>query len=444
MEIVYPRCAGLDVHKKTVVACRVAPRGKQRHREVRSFGTTVRELLALQDWLHEWGITHVAMESTGEYWRPIYNVLEGHFELLLVNAQHVKQVPGRKTDVKDAEWLADLLRHGLLKASYVPEKEQRELRDLTRYRIKLVQQRAQVVNRLQKVLEGTGIKLSSVVSSIVGVSGRAMLDALIAGETDSARLAELARGRLKSKQGALEAALEGQMDDHHRFMLTHELALFDFLSAQIEQMNERIEMQMTAMDATTPPEPPAAPDPDAAPHAEHEENDEPPSLSHAEAVALLDTIPGVDQQVAEIIVAELGTDMTRFPTARHAAAWAGVAPGHNESAGKRRSGQSRRGNRWLRAALAQAAWAASHTKDTYLAAQFHRLAARRGKKRAIVAVGHSILVIAYHMLRKRQPYRELGHDFFDQRKRDTTVRHLIRRLEKLGVEVPDQAPAVVS
>lgn len=443
METVYTHCAGLDVHKKSVVACRMAPRGNRPHREIRSFETTTRGLLELQDWLHDWHVTHVAMESTGDYWRPIYNVLEGHFELLLVNAQHVKQVPGRKTDVKDAEWLADLLRHGLLKASYVPERTQRELRDLTRYRTKLVQQRAQVVNRLQKVLEGANIKLSSVVSSIVGVSGRAMLDALIAGETDSVRLAELARGRLKSKQGALEAALAGQMDEHHRFMLTQELALFDFLSVQIEQMSARIEMQMQTMDATTSPNPPAAPDQDAAPPTGQEARNVPP-LRYADAVTLLDTIPGVDQQVAEIIVAELGTDMVRFPTARHAAAWAGVAPGHNESAGKRRSGQSRRGNRWLRAALAQAAWAASHTKDTYLAAQFHRLAARRGKKRAIVAVGHSIIVIAYHMLRNRQPYQELGHEFLDHRKRDATIRHLVRRLEKLGVEVPDPMLAVVS
>lgn len=441
METVYARCAGLDVHKKSVVACRMAPRGNRPHREIRTFGTTTRALLELQDWLHEWRVTHVAMESTGDYWRPIYNVLEGHFELLLVNAQHVKQVPGRKTDVKDAEWLADLLRHGLLKASYVPAKEQRELRDLTRYRTKLVQQRAQVVNRLQKVLEGANIKLSSVVSSIVGVSGRAMLEALIAGETDSVRLAQLARGRLKNKEKALEAALAGQMDDHHRFMLGHELALFDFLSAQIEQMSQRIEMQMRAMDVMTPPAPSAPPDQDA---PQPEEPDDPAPLSNAEAVVLLDTIPGVDRQVAEIVVAELGTDMSRFPTARHAAAWAGVAPGHNESAGKRKSGRSRRGNRWLRAALAQAAWAASHTKETYLSAQFHRLAARRGKKRAIVAVGHSIIVIAYHILRDRQPYYELGHDFFDQRKRDSTVRHLIHRLEKLGVEVPDPMTAVAS
>ena len=445
MQVVYKRCAGLDVHKKSVVACRMAPRGNRPGKEIKTFGTTTSELLALHDWLQEWGVTHVALESTGEYWRPVYNMLESDYELLLVNARHVKQVPGRKTDVKDAEWLADLLKHGLLRASYVPEKSQRQLRDLTRYRTKLVQQRAQVINRLQKVLEDANIKLSSVVTDVLGVSGRAMLEALIAGETDGERLAKLARGRLKRKEAALEEALRGYMNDHHRFLLRKQLALFDFISEQIEELNQRIVVQIESMagDDSEPTTPPASKDQDQeeSTQASHEPQGR---LTYAEAITLLDTIPGVDVRTAEVMVAEMGIDMGRFPSAKHLAAWGGVAPGQNESAGKRRPAKSRHGNRSLRSALSQAAWAASHTKETYLRAQFQHLAARRGKKRAIVAVGHSILVIAYHLLHKRKPYHELGHDLFDQRKRDTTVRHLLRRLDKLGVEVTQVTAPVVS
>jgi transposase len=444
MEVVYKRCAGLDVHKKSVVACRMARRGNRPGKEVRTFGTTTQELLALHDWLQEWKVTHVALESTGDYWRPIYNVLEGDYELLLVNARHVKQVPGRKTDVRDAEWLADLLKHGLLRASYVPTKPQRQLRDLTRYRTKLVQQRAQVVNRLQKVLEDANIKLSSVVTDVLGVSGRAMLEALIAGETDGERLAQLARGRLKRKEAALEEALTGYVNDHHRFLLENQLALFDFLSGQIEDVNEQITAQLEAMDGDEPEPPPPPPDVQEQDEVRPEERQPERALSYAEAITLLDTIPGVDVRTAQVLVAEMGIDMGRFPTAKHLAAWGGVAPGQNESAGKRRPAKSRHGNRSLRSALSQAAWAASHTKETYLRAQFQHLAARRGKKRAIVAVGHSILVIAYHLLHKREPYRELGHDRFDQRKRDTTVRHLLRRLDKLGVEVTQVTVPAVS
>jgi transposase len=442
MQVMYKRCAGLDVHKKSVVACRMARRGNRPGKEIRTFGTTTQELLSLHDWLQEWEVTHVALESTGEYWRPVYNVLEGDYELLLVNARHVKQVPGRKTDVKDAEWLADLLKHGLLRASYVPDKSQRQLRDLTRYRTKLVQQRAQVVNRLQKVLEDANIKLSSVVTDVLGVSGRAMLEALIAGETDGERLAQLARGRLKSKEAALEEALTGYLNDHHRFLLRQQLALFDFLSRQVEELNQQIAAQIETMDGDQS-EPP--PPPEAREQNELGQEDEKPeeALTYAEAIILLDTIPGVDVRTAQVLVAEMGVDMARFPTAKHLAAWGGVAPGQNESAGKRRAAKSRHGNRSLRSALSQAAWAASHTKETYLRAQFQHLAARRGKKRAIVAVGHSILVIAYHLLHKREPYCELGHDFFDQRKRDATVRHLLHRLDKLGIEVT-QVPAPVA
>lgn len=438
MQVLYANCAGVDVHKKSVVACRMARRGNRPGKEIRTFGTTTQALLEMHDWLKAWGVTHVAMESTGDYWRPIYNILEGDFELLLVNAQHVKQVPGRKTDVKDAEWLAELLKHGLLKASYVPDKSQRALRDLTRYRTKVVQQRAQVINRVQKVLEDANIKLSSVATDVLGVSGRAMLETLIAGETDGAILARLARGRLKKKEAALEEALTGMMGEHHRFLLSQQLALFDFLSQQIEQLNRQIESQVAAMDdLDSPPSPPGQ-------AAAVEEGETATSLSYAQAIRLLDTIPGIDLTTAEVLVAEIGVDMSRFPTHKHLAAWGGVAPGHHESAGKRKSGKIRQGNRNLRSALSQAAWAASRTKETYLRAQYQRLAARRGKRRAIIAVGHSILVMAYHMLRKHEPYHELGHDFFDQRRRDSTVRHLFRRLEKLGVEVTEVTAPVAS
>lgn len=441
MEIVHGRCAGLDVHKKTVVACRMAPRGAQPGQETKTFGTTTQELLALSDWLRAWQVTHVAMESTGDYWRPIYNVLEGNFVVLLVNAQHVKQVPGRKTDVKDAEWLADLLRHGLLKPSYVPGQAQRALRDLTRYRTKLVQQRAQVVNRLQKVLEDANIKLGSVASNVLGVSGRAMLAALIAGETDSAVLSQLAQGRLREKRAELVQALTGHVHEHHRFLLSHQLELFDFLSQQIDDMSERIEQQMADMDAEHG-EPPGAAEagPGTAPPAEGQQA----PMTHRTALRLLDTIPGVNRLTADVMAAEMGLDLARFPTERQISAWAGVAPGNHESAGKRYSGRTRQGNRWLRSALCQAAWAAAHTKDTYLSALYHRMAARRGKKRAILAVAHSILVSAYHMLKTRQPYHELGHQYFDQRQREVAIHHLLRRLGQLGVPVPGEMMAAAS
>lgn len=444
MEIVNRRCAGLDVHKKIVVACRMAPRGSQVGQETKTFGTTTGELLRLSDWLGEWQITHVAMESTGDYWRPIYNVLEGHFTVWVVNAQHVKQVPGRKTDVKDAEWLADLLRHGLLKPSYVPDREQRALRDLTRYRTKLVQQRAQVVNRLQKVLEDANIKLASVASDVLGVSGRAILAALIAGETDGVVLSQLAQGRLREKQAELAQALTGYMSEHHRFLLSRQLELFDFLSQQIDAMSERIEQQMAVMAAAPPSSPAPAQDAADCDDQASQAADVQEPLTPEEAVALLDTIPGVNRLTADVLVAEIGLDLSRFPSQRQLAAWAGVAPGNDESAGKRYSGRTRLGNRWLRSALCQAAWAAAHSKQTHLAELYHRLAARRGKKRAIVAVAHSILVSAYHMLQNRQPYQELRYDSFDQRRKDATTRRLLHRLQKLGVEVTGVNTAVAA
>jgi transposase len=403
MEIVYTRCAGADVHKKTVVVCVIVPdeRGGWR-KETRTFGTMTTDLLALSDWLQQCGCTHVAMESTGEYWKPIFNILEGNFEVLLVNAQHIKAVPGRKTDVGDAEWIADLLRHGLLRASFIPPQAQRELRDLTRFRSTFVRERATLANRVQKVLEDANLKLASVASDVMGVSGRAMLAALLDGQSDPEALANLARGRLRDKRADLVKALTGRMKDHHRFVLTELLCQIDNLEEAITRFDEQIKTHCAPFE---------------------------------EAVTLLDTIPGVARATAEVIVAEIGTDMSRFPSADHLAAWAGVAPGNNESAGKRRSGKTRKGDRPLGVALNQAAHGAAHTKNTYLAAQYRRLAKRRGKKKAIMAVAHSILVIAYHLIQRKEPYRELGGDYFDKRRPEAAAKQFVKRLEQLGYSV---------
>ena len=431
MEVLYSRCAALDVHKKTITACRVHTKSRgQKVQETTTFGTTTAELLRLLDWLLEWGCTHVAMESTGVYWKPVYNILEGHVEILLVNAQQVKQVPGRKTDVSDAEWLAELLRHGLLRGSFVPPRPQRELRDLTRQRSKLVQERAAVVNRLQKVLEDANIKLASVVSDVMGVSARAMLKEIVAGQTDPSVLADLARGRLRHKRAKLEQALRGRVSDHHRFLLVTHLTHIDFLEEQIALFDREIAARI---EQTPPPSMTPSQDSPAAPSEPGGGEGAP--LTYAQAVELLDTIPGVDRRLAEVMVAEMGIDMSRFPSERHLASWAGVAPGNNESAGKRRSGKTPPGNRALRTGLVQAAHAAVRKKGSYLSAQYHRLAARRGKKRAIVAVAHSILVMAYHILSRQEPYRELGGNYFDERKREFVVNRLIHRLEKLGYQV---------
>lgn len=420
MQVIYQYCAGLDVHKKTVVACR---RNGRKQQEIKSFGTTTPELLELVDWLLEWGCSHVAMESTGDYWKPIYNLLEGSFQVLLVNAKHVKNVPGRKTDVKDAQWLADLLQHGLLRASFIPPAPQRDLRDLTRYRTKLVQERARVVNRVQKVLESANIKLSSVAKDILGVSARAMLEALVTGESNPKIMAQLARTRLRKKIPELEKALTGLVRDHHRFLLSRQLAHIDFLDEQITSMSMEIEHRIREMDQSQQ-KPSSDTNPDA-----------PSPLKAQEAVELLETIPGVDKLTAELIVSELGTDMSRFRTSKHAASWAGLAPGSNESAGKHYSGRTKKGNRPLRSGLLQTAWAASRTKNTYLSAQYHRLAGRRGKKRAIVAVAHSIVVMAYHILKYHQPYQELGANYFDERKKESVAHRLTKRLETLGYKV---------
>ena len=430
MRIIFERVAGLDAHKRTVTATRMRVTEDNRLEwETKTFGTTTPELLALHDWLQAWGCTHVAMESTGDYWKPIFNLLEGDFEVWLVNARHVAQVPGRKTDAKDSEWLAELMLHGMLKPSFIPPKPQRALRDLTRYRTTLVQERARTVNRVQKVLEGANIKLASVVTDITGVSARAMVEALGAGQNNARLMAELARGRLRSKLPELEKALTGLVEAHHRFLLSKQLAHIDFLDEQIVEIGAEIARRMEAM--SQPLEPPTcAADSDGTPGETNSDQAEPP-LTWSQAVTLLDSIPGIDQKTAEVILAEMGLDMSQFPSDKHLAAWAGLAPGNHQSGGKRYSGRTRQGNQTLKSTLVQAAWSATRTQDTFLKARYHRLAARRGKKRAIVAVAHAMLVSIWHMLTYRQPYRELGGDYFDQRKKEVKINYLIRRLEKL-------------
>jgi transposase len=403
MDVIYPRCCGLDVHKREVVACVVSTEADGTPRKViRAFGTMTPDILALADWLATQEVIHVAMESTGVYWKPIWNLLEDGFELFLVNARHVKAVPGRKTDVRDCEWLAELLRHGLLSGSFVPDRPQRELRELTRYRTSLVRERTAVANRLQKTLEGANIKLASVATDVLGKSGREILAALVAGETNGVELAQLAQGRLREKIPQLERALAGCIGPHQRFLVAEQLAHVDFLDAAIARVSAEI--------------------------AERVRPDE-------DAITRLDTIPGVGRSVAEALVAEIGSDLTRFPNAKHLASWAGLCPGNNESAGKRHSGKTRKGSPWLRACLVQAAHAAARTKGTYLAAQYRRLAARRGRAKAAVAVAHSILRIAYHVLTQGTDYRDLGGNYFDERDRQGVERRLVHRLEGLGYTV---------
>jgi transposase len=413
MEVLYTRCAGLDVHKKTVVACLITPdRQAGWHKEVRTFSTMTLELLALSDWLQAAGCTHIAMESTGEYWKPVFNILEANLEVLLVNAAHVKNVPGRKTDVKDAQWIAELLQHGLLRPSFIPPPAQRELRDLTRHRSNFIRARSVLINRVQQVLESANIKLAAVATDVLGVSGRAMLEQLVAGNTDARVMAELAKGRMRGKRELLEQALTGRVKPHHRFVLAELLCQIDGLDETVARFDAEIEAYCAPFE---------------------------------QAIRRLDTIPGVGREMAEMIVAEIGVDMSHFPTADHLAAWAGLAPGNDESGGKRRSGRTRKGNRALRQGLIQAAHAAAHSKRTYLAAQYHRVAARRGSKRAIVAVAHSILVIAYHLIARQEEYRELGGDYFDRQRPEVTAKRLVIRLEKLGyhvrLEVPQAAVA---
>jgi transposase len=403
---------GLDVHKDSVVGCvrLVEPAGTAK-KELRTFGTTTGELLKLSDWLSDNQVTHVAMESTGVYWKPIWNILEGSFQLLLVNAQHIKMVPGRKTDVKDCEWIAELLRHGLLKSSFVPDRSERELRELVRYRTTVVRERASEVNRIQKTLEGANIKLGSVASNVLGKSGRRMLEALVAGSTDAQAMADLAKGALRRKIPDLERALRGVVGEHQRLLLAEQLAHIDYLDEGIERLSGQIKERVAPFE---------------------------------EAIECLDKVPGINRLMAEALIAEIGTDMSRFPTAGHLASWAGMAPGNNESAGKRLSGKTRKGSKWLRSALVEAAQTASRKNDSYLAAQFSRLARRRGKKRAAIAVGHSILVIVYNLLKEHSVYHDLGYTYFDERDKEAIKRSLINRLAGLGckvVEVPEPVPA---
>lgn len=403
MDVLYPRCCGVDVHKKQVVACLLTPGpAGARRKALRTFGTTTDELLRLVDWLQAAECTHVAMEATGVYWKPLYNLCEGLFIVIVANAQHIKAVPGRKTDVRDAEWIAALLQHGLLRPSYIPPRPQQELRELTRYRTTLLRERAAEVNRIQKVLEGANIKLASVASDVLGLSGRAMLEAIVAGTTDPAVLANLARGRLRDKRPALEQALGGRVRPHQRFLLAEQLCHIDALEESLQRVSAEIAERVRPFEAE---------------------------------IALLDTIPGVGRQGAEALLAEIGPDMSRFPSAHHLASWAGICPGNHESAGKRKSGKTRKGSPWLRSLLVEAAWGASPTKDTYLSAQYRRLAARRGRKKATFALGHSILVSAYHILSTRTPYADLGGTYFDERARTSIEHRLIRRLERLGLKV---------
>jgi transposase len=402
MQALYGRVCGLDVHKKVVVACVriLEPKDGMVQSTLRSFGTMTRDIVALRDWLTELKVTHVAMESTGVYWQPIFNLLEGDFTVWVVNAQHIKKVPGRKTDVKDAEWIAQLMQCGLLRPSFVPDRQQRELRDLTRQQTKLVQQRNAVENRIQKVLETANIKLGSVASDVLGVSGRKIIEALIAGEKDVEVLADLAKRQLRGKIPELQRALEGELTDHHRFLLRQLLEQYDFLETKIKSMSERLGVLA-------------------------------PSSFQA-AVEKLDQIAGIAERGARALLAETGTDMSRFPTHKHFASWAGQCPGNHESAGKRKSGKTPDANRHLDSILTEIAHAAVRTKKSYFKAQYHHVASRRGKKRAIGAVKHSILVTVYYMLRDNKPYKDLGVDYFDKLNPQQRIRYHVRKLKELG------------
>ena len=405
MDTIYAKVAGLDVHQKFItvgVRCHLDT-GKT-FAEVRTFTTMTRDLMALADYLEALGVTHVALESTGVLWKPVWNILEGRFTLFLVNPRHIKQVPGRKSDIKDAEWIAQLLQCGLLRSSFVPPRELRELRDLTRFRAQLASEQTRLANRIHKVLEDANIKLGAVATDILGKSGRAMIGALIRGEQDPEKLADLAEGRSRAKIPALRLALEGHFTDHHRSLIEHLLGHLDELERHVEVLSGRIAAGLR------------------------------PLLDDAR-LERLDAIPGVNRTTIENVVAEIGADMTVYPDEHHLSSWAGVCPGSEESAGRRLRSHTLRKNRWLRRALVEAAWAASHTKTSYLGAQYRRLAARRGRKRALMAVGHSLLVIFYHMLKYDVDYQDLGVDYFDGRDPERLRRYLVKRLERLGYQV---------
>lgn len=474
MDALIKRCAGLDVHKKSIVVCIsiIDEHGKV-HRQVRTFGTMTRQLEALRDWLLAEQVTHVAMESTGVFWKPVFNILEEHLTILLCNARHIKMVPGRKTDVKDCEWIAQLLQHGLLSGSFIPPRPQRELRDLTRQRAQLTGEKSREINRIHKVLEDANLKLAAVATDILGVSGRAMLRELIAGNADAQQVAELARRRMRGKIPELKEALHGHLTEHHRYMLGLHLRHIEELEVLLSELDQRVAALQASgvLDPagsqageprpapTAPDEPRGAEPPAPEPPQGEPESDRPAPLNSAtrggetlplapmpfgEAVAFLDELPGIDVQSAVDILAEIGCDMSQFPSDKHLASWAKVCSGNEESAGKRQSGATGKGNRWLRSTLCQVAWAASHSKDTYLAAFYRRLAHTRGKKKAIVAVAHKMLIIIYHMLSRRVHFRELGANFFDQLNSERVKKNLVKRLETLGFTVTlEKAPATV-
>jgi transposase len=408
MEVLYPRCAGLDVHKDSVVA-RIRCVSEPLHDEVRTFATNTSALMQLNEWLSTYGVTHVAMEATGVYWKPVWHLLEGDFELILANAQHIRNVPGRKTDVNDATWIADLLAHGLIRSSFVPPAPIQDLRDLTRTRKQLVREISQHASRIQKVLEDANLKLASVLTDVLGKSGRAILQALIDGENNPEKLADLAQGTARKKRAELVEALHGRVRDHHRRLLKVHLELVGSLHHALAELDAAVGKALASI---------------------------------RESARLLSTIPGVSEITAHVIVAEIGVDMTRFSSDAHLRSWAGFCPRNDESAGKRRSTRVRKGAPWLKTTLVSAAWAAVRTKDSYLQAQFHRLRARRGAKKAIVAVAASMLTAAYHILKNSVEYQDLGARHFAQRDRAKVIQRLLRRITDLGCQVqvlPQQA-----
>jgi transposase len=403
MDVLYANCAGLDIHKDTIVACSRRMVDGKVMREVRTFKTTTGELLALSEWLGSLGATHIVMEATGVYWKPVWNILsDGDFELILANAAHVKNVPGRKTDVNDATWLADLLAHGLIRASFVPDAQTQEQRGLLRTRKQLTRERTSHIQRLQKTLEEANIKLDSVISDVIGASGRAMIEALIAGETDPLRLASLASSRIKASPAALGEALRGRVTRHHRFLLRLHLQQIDALDRAIAEIDKEVEANLAPF---------------------------------RDLIPVLTSIPGIGDLAARILLAEIGTDMSRFPTAGHLISWAGLCPGNDESAGKRRSTRMRKGAPWLKTTLIQCAWAAARKKASYLAAQFHRLRARRGPKKAVGAVAASILTAAYHMIADGAFYQDLGADHFERRAKPNQIKRLVAKIQSLGYDV---------
>jgi transposase len=404
MDVIIERACGMDVHKDNITACIMTTEGK----EIKTFSTKTVFLLQLIDWIKEHKCTHVAMESTSVYWKPIVNLLEAEgIEFLVVNAQHMKALPGRKTDVKDAEWIAQLLRHGLLKPSYIPNRNQRELRELVRYRRSIIEERARQINRIQKVLEGANIKLGSVVSDIMGVSAKDMLNSIADGEDDPEKLANLARRTLKKKKEELELALNGYINPHQRLMLKTILKHIDFLTEQIEMLDQEVAQRLS---------------------------------SYQEDVERLDSIPGIATRMAEQMMAELGNNIKeQFPSAAHMCSWAGLVPGHNESAGKRKSSKTKKGNKYLKSSLIEAAHSVKASKN-YLGALYRRTASRKGKKKAGIVVAHAMLRIAYYLLTRKEMYVDLGEDYFDNQRQQSIVRHSLRRLEGLGFRVTLQEP----